>query len=110
MVPACLLAESPWTLRPSALSLTAIVVLAVLHTAFGQLILFALIRRQGASFFSQINFLVPVFGVLWGALILSERPSPNAYAALVLILAGLAVARRQPVITPVSGANAEKKS
>jgi drug/metabolite transporter (DMT)-like permease len=109
MVPACLLAEAPWTLRPSAVSLTAIVVLAVLHTAFGQLVLFALIRRQGASFFSQINFLVPLFGVLWGALVLGERPSPNAYAALALILAGLAVARRQPVIAGVSGETTEKK-
>jgi drug/metabolite transporter (DMT)-like permease len=93
MLPPCLLLESPWTLRPSALSLSAIAALAVVHTALGTLLLFALIRRQGASFFSQINFLVPLFGVLWGALILGERPSANAYAALALILAGIAVAR-----------------
>jgi drug/metabolite transporter (DMT)-like permease len=98
MLPACLLVESPWTLRPSPLSLAAIVILAVFHTALGLLLLFALVRRQGASFFSQINFLVPLFGVLWGALILGERPSAKAYAALLLILAGLAVARRQPSI------------
>ena len=109
MLPLCLLVESPWTLRPSALSLSAIVVLAVFHTALGLLLLFVLIRRQGASFFSQINFLVPLFGVLWGALILGERPSASAYGALVLILIGLAVARRQPSIQGVSGETTERR-
>jgi drug/metabolite transporter (DMT)-like permease len=109
MLPLCLLVEPPWTLRPSALSLSAIVVLAVFHTALGLLLLFVLIRRQGASYFSQINFLVPLFGVLWGALILGERPSANAYGALVLILAGLAVARRQPSMRGVAGETTERR-
>lgn len=109
MLPTCLLLESPWSLQPSALSLSAIVVLAVVHTALGSLLLFALVHRQGASFFSQINFLVPLFGMVWAALILGERPSVNAYAALALILAGLAVARRQPSIGRASGENPAPK-
>ena len=52
-----------------------------------------LVRRQGASFFSQINFLTPLFGVLFGALILAERPPVNAYAALAIIMIGIWIAR-----------------
>ena len=37
--------------------------------------------------------MVPLFGVMWGALILAERPAANAYVALAVILAGIAVAR-----------------
>lgn len=75
-------------------SLGAVVVLAVLNTAIGTLIFFALVRRQGASFYAQINYLVPLFGVFYGAMFLAERPSPTALFALLLILAGVAVARR----------------
>jgi drug/metabolite transporter (DMT)-like permease len=97
MLPLSLLNPAAWSFAPSALSLTAIVVLAVMQTAIGTLLMLGIVARQGASFFSQINFLIPLFGVMWGALILAERPSPNAVAALALILAGVAVARRAVV-------------
>jgi drug/metabolite transporter (DMT)-like permease len=93
LVPAAVIVDRPWTIDPSAQSIVAIVVLGILQTAIATLMMFALIGRQGASFFSQLNFMVPVFGVLWGALILAERPSLSAYVALAVILAGIAVAR-----------------
>jgi drug/metabolite transporter (DMT)-like permease len=94
MLPMMLLARTSWDFTPSAGSLAAITTLGIVQSAGGTLLMFALVGRQGASFFSQVNFLVPMFGVLWGTLILAERPSPNALAALGLILLGLALARR----------------
>lgn len=92
LLPASFLFDAPLTLQPSLLSSLSIVALAVFHTVIATLLLFTLVRRQGAAFFSQINYLVPPFGVAWGALLLAERPSPNAYVALGLILAGIAIA------------------
>lgn len=93
MLPASLILDEPSTLQPSALSAAAVVCLAFFHTAIATILMFAIVRRQGASFFSQINFLVPLFGVAWGVVLLAERPSPNAYVALALVLIGIAVAR-----------------
>jgi drug/metabolite transporter (DMT)-like permease len=93
LVPVSLLLDRPWTLDPSNLSLLSILALGLAHTAIGTLMLFAIVGRQGASFFSQINFLVPVFGVFWGVALLAERLPAGAYWALALILAGIAVAR-----------------
>ncbi len=93
LLPLSMVVDQPWTLAPSTRSLAAIVMLGIFQTALGTVILFTLVRRQGASFFSQINFLVPISGVLWGAVVLAERPSLNAYIALGLILLGVAVAR-----------------
>lgn len=93
MAPVALVADEPWTLAPSAASILAIVTLGVVQTAVGTIILFMLVRRQGASFFSQINFLVPISGVIWGAVVLAERPPVSAFVALGVILAGVAVAR-----------------
>lgn len=93
ILPFSLWFDQIWTLEVSSASLGAIVLLGLLHTAYGTLLMFTVIDRQGASFFSQINFLVPVFGLFWGMLILAERPPANGYAALAIILLGVAVAR-----------------
>lgn len=94
VLPFALLGHDVTRLSPTTASFMSVVVLAVLNTAIGTLIFFALVRRQGASFYSQINYMVPLFGVLYGALFLAERPEPTALLALVLILAGVAMARR----------------
>lgn len=96
-LPLALLWDHPWTLHPSSQSLLALVALATLPTGLGTLVMFNLIKRLGVSFFSQINFIVPVFGVVWGALLLGETPPVNALLALACILAGIAVTR-QPTV------------
>jgi drug/metabolite transporter (DMT)-like permease len=78
---------------PSAPVLTAILLLGVFPSAVASLIMFRIIARQGASFFGQINLLVPMAGVLWGAIILGERLSANSFFALAVIIFGVAVAR-----------------
>lgn len=70
--------------------------LGVINTAGGYLLLFWLTLRAGAGFASFNNFLVPLFGVMWGVLLLAERPSPQALLALLLIFAGLAAVRLWP--------------
>ena len=99
-LPLALAWDRPWELLPSWQSLTALVALATLPTGLGTLVMFGLIKRLGVSFFSQINFIVPVFGVVWGAVLLGETPPVNALLALACILAGVAVARQSPVAPP----------
>ena len=93
MIPASLILDQPWTLSPSSPSLWATIGLGVLQTALATLIMFQLIARQGATFFAQINFLVPLAGVAYGVIFLAERPAANAYLALAIILTGIAIAR-----------------
>jgi drug/metabolite transporter (DMT)-like permease len=95
-VPASLTIDQPWQMSPSMLSLIALLVLGVVNTAGGYLLLFRLIERTGAGFASFNNFLVPLFGVLWGAALLGEIPAPEAYLALAIILAGMAMPRLWP--------------
>ncbi|MEO1198182.1 MAG: DMT family transporter, partial [Pseudomonadota bacterium] len=96
LVPLSLVIEAPWTLAPSAVALIAVVGLGLLPTALANVLMLMLLRRQGASFFAQINFLVPIAGVIWGITVLSERPGPDAFVALALILTGIAITRFWP--------------
>lgn len=83
-----------WRFTPSNASLAAILTLAILSTCIGTILMLRLVRRQGAAFTAQVNFLVPLFGVLIGAVLLAERPSLRSLVGLTFILAGVAIARR----------------
>jgi drug/metabolite transporter (DMT)-like permease len=93
LLPPALLFESPLQAAPSAEGWLAVIVLGLFSSALGSLLLFMIVARNGATFFGQINFLVPLFGVMWGALALGEKLTLYSAAALVLILAGVAVTR-----------------
>ena len=103
LIPLALL-PGTWDFTPSSASILAMITLAILSTCIGTLMMLALVRRQGPAFTAQVNFLVPVFGVISGALILAERPAPRSIAGLALILAGVAIARRGSGLRPVTGA------
>lgn len=93
LLPFALLFDTPWLLRPSWQSMSAVLGLAIGPTALATVMILIIISRQGASFLSQINFMVPVFGMLAGVLLLGETLPANAYVALVFILVGIAVSR-----------------
>ncbi len=69
--------------------------LGLIPTALATLILFKLLSEREASFVAFQNYLVPVFGVFWGAMLLDEHVSLQAIAALMLILSGIFVANRR---------------
>jgi drug/metabolite transporter (DMT)-like permease len=73
---------------------TNVVILALLPTALSGILTFMLIGRQGATFFSQINYLVPLSGVLWGWALANEVLEPRAAIALALIFAGITLGRK----------------
>lgn len=93
LLPVSLLVDMPWQLRPAASSMAALVTLAIGPTAIATVLILIIISRQGASFLSQINFLVPVFGMLFGVTLLNEQLPTNAYVALVIILAGIGLSK-----------------
>ena len=88
-----LLLETPPAHLPGTAASWSIVLLAIFPTVAAAFLTYALIARQGAGFFGQINLLVPLAGVFWGTLILAEKLPWNAWLALCVILGGIAVSR-----------------
>ena len=68
------------------------------------MLILIIIDRSGATFLSQINFMVPLLGVVFGAVLLQEKLSANAYWALVIIILALAMSRYGQKQTSVSKA------
>ncbi len=82
---------------PATAPLVALLFLGLIPTALANLMLVAIIRSAGPSFLSLVNYQVPLWSVLFGWLFLSETLPPRVFAALALILFGVAItqARRR---------------
>ncbi|HHX65394.1 MAG TPA: EamA family transporter [Chloroflexi bacterium] len=94
------LMEHPWTYpMPSAAAIGAVLATGVLGTAIAYIIYYRLVQTVGATGTSLVTYIVPLFGVFWGWLILHERLSWNAFAALGTIVAGLVLVNGLPVRT-----------
>lgn len=73
-------------------TLVSIVVLGALSTGFANILYFRLIQDIGAAGAAAVDYLVPVFAVLIGVILLGERATWNVVLGGLVILAGMAVA------------------
>lgn len=94
MLPVALVTEGVPPL-PETRTMLAVLYLGLLPTGYATLLLVGIIRTAGPSFLSQVNYHVPVWSVLLGALVLGEEVPGRFVLALAIILAGLMLARRK---------------
>jgi drug/metabolite transporter (DMT)-like permease len=88
----------PWG-APDIAIVVSSVAHALVYTAYVWLV-----TRAGSVFAAQVSYLVTGFGIIWAKLILGETYSPWVWAALVLMMAGLALVqpRKPPQPLPVT--------
>jgi drug/metabolite transporter (DMT)-like permease len=81
----------PLRQTPHAGDWAAVAALGVLCTGAAYLLYFRLIEEVGPTRALSVTFLIPVFGVLWGALFLDEAIGWDKVAGGLLVLAGIAL-------------------
>ncbi|WP_343718668.1 DMT family transporter [Achromobacter dolens] len=87
------LALYAWPDTPASLSAwSATVLLAIVCTGAAYIVFFRLIANVGPTGAVSVTFLVPVFGVVWGAWFLDEAITPSIGAGAAIILVGTALA------------------
>ena len=92
LLPVSLLVERPYLMfTPSTQSLAALVALAVLGTAVAFVVYYRLLAVADASTVSMTTYLIPVFGVILGVLVLKEQLTWHSYAGCAFILLGVMV-------------------
>ncbi len=90
-----LLPITPFFLPPVFPSLKVILVvlaLSLFSTAFAAILHFRLISNIGASKSLTVGYLIPLFGMVWGALVLGEPITKSMIVGCILILSGTAIA------------------
>jgi drug/metabolite transporter (DMT)-like permease len=85
----------------------SVIALAVIGTALAQIILYRVLRSDGAARVSLVTYLLPVTALIYGVLLLGEQLTWEELAGMVLILGGVALGsgavrmpRREPVAAP----------
>lgn len=90
LVPAALVLDRPWTLRPSPLALAATAALAVFCTALALLLYFRLVHTLGSLGVASQAYLRSGISVLLGILLLGESFRPEVGLGLVAVILGVA--------------------
>ena len=75
--------------RITSSSLTAVLILGLLGTGYGTILYFRLITDIGATLASSVDYLVPVFAVMFGVILTGEPVAPSMLGGMVLILVGM---------------------
>jgi drug/metabolite transporter (DMT)-like permease len=94
MLPICLLVDRPFDLAPSWQAIGSLLALTVIGTVLAYVIYYSLIERTSATFVSTVTYIIPVNGLLLGALVLGESLEVGLWVSLGLILLGVLLVRR----------------
>jgi drug/metabolite transporter (DMT)-like permease len=82
-----------WPVTPISLhAWGAVIALGVACTGVAYMLFFHLIAVAGPARAITVTFVIPIFGILWGALFLGEGVSPGMLEGCAVILVGTALA------------------
>lgn len=85
----------PPTQAPGAAAVAGLAGLILIPTFAGQLLLFRILRLHGSRKLSIVTYLMPIFAVVYGAVLLDEAVTGAMLAGFALIVVGAALASGQ---------------
>ena len=94
LLPMSLFFESPWLLNPSTESTLALLYLGVVATGLAWLIRFRILIVNGLVFQTQVAYLIPIFGVLFGYFLMDEIITWRVIISLVIIILGIYIVKK----------------
>ncbi len=93
-IPAVLL-ERPWERGITADALFAVIWLGLLGSGAAYLIFFRLLGHWGATRTSLVAYLLPIWGIVLGALVLQEAIDPRLILGTALVISGIALVNQR---------------
>jgi drug/metabolite transporter (DMT)-like permease len=81
----------------------AVLGLGVVCTGFAYILYFRLIENVGSAYAASVTFLIPIFGVIWGAVFLREEVSPTMMMGCLVVLLGTALATGKVKLPRIAG-------
>jgi drug/metabolite transporter (DMT)-like permease len=87
---------------PSPAATASLVTMGIVSTAIAWPVFFRISGRTSATAASSSTFVVPMFGILWGGLVLGEHVGPELLAGFALVIVSLVLVLRLPVPRPAA--------
>ncbi len=86
--------EAPWSSNPSIASTLSLLYLGVVATGLAWLIRFRILTVNGLVFQTQVAYLIPIFGIIFGYFIMDEIITWRVLISLVIILTGIFIFKK----------------
>ena len=90
LLPASLIIDHPWTLRPTAQALVAVTAMGIFSSALGLMLFYMCLMRLGTLTTNAQGYLRIPIGVGLSVLLLGETVPSNLVLGLILVMAGVA--------------------
>ena len=94
LFPICMLIEQPWNLSPRLDSTISVIYLGIFSTGIAWLLRFYILKNNGLVFQAQVAYLIPIFGVILGFLILNEEITYKVIIALIAVIIGIYIVKK----------------
>ena len=94
LLPLSFMFEKPFESTPTLESTLALIYLGGVATGFAWWLRFKILANNGIVFQTQVAYLIPIFGVIFGALILKEQITWKVLASLVIIILGIYIVKK----------------
>jgi drug/metabolite transporter (DMT)-like permease len=94
LVPLSLVLEEPFKSTPTFESTLSLIYLGVVATGFAWWLRFKILSNNGIVFQTQVAYLIPIFGVIFGALILNEKITWKVLVSLIVIISGIFIVKK----------------
>ena len=89
-----LIFEKPWYLNPSLESTLSLLYLGVVATGLAWLIRFRILTVNGIVFQTQVAYLIPIFGVIFGYFLMDEIITWRVLISLFIIIIGIYIVKK----------------
>ena len=94
LAPFCIYQE-PWkNLNPSIESTIALIYLGVFATGVAWLLRFHILTKAGMVFQTQVAYLIPIFGIIFGYLVMDEQITWKVLVSLIIIISGIFMVKK----------------
>ena len=94
LLPFSLIFERPWESSPTLISTLSLLYLGVIATGFAWLIRFRILTVNGLVFQTQVAYLIPIFGIIFGYFLMDEIITWRVLLSLVIILLGIYIFKK----------------
>ena len=94
LLPFSLIFETPWNSSPTLASTLSLLYLGVIATGFAWLIRFRILTVNGLVFQTQVAYLIPIFGIIFGYFLMNEIITWRVLLSLVIILTGIYIFKK----------------
>jgi drug/metabolite transporter (DMT)-like permease len=94
LLPLSFIFEDPFKSSPTLESTLSLIYLGVVATGFAWWLRFRILSNNGIVFQTQVAYLIPIFGVIFGAQILDEQITWKVLVSLVIIISGIFIVKK----------------